>query len=337
MKKQISRRQTSWEGRTDLTATQEFLKRNYVTHYEERHLKVSESDEADMVNSYTPAQCPHCGTTSFKKNGHTGSGVQRFKCACGKTFLPTTGTIFDDHKISISEWIEYCLNLFRHVSITADSWSNRNAFNASKYWLEKVFLTLKDSQDSIVLSGDVWMDETFYSVRSTDIERNDLGKKLPGLSNNQMRIGVATDKQYTVLLVEGVGRPTSKSTLDTFKTHIKQGSTLIHDGDAAHNRLVKLLKLKSVIHTTKRTKDLIDNDNPLYPVNRVHAIMKMFLNAHRSFLRESLQGYLDLFAFISNPPKDMLEKVEQMVNLAFQKPNLLRYRAFYAANIDSDS
>ena len=62
----------------------------------------------------------------------------RYECACGKTFLPTTGTIFDDHKISVSEWMEYCLNLFRHVSITADSWSNKNTFKTSRYWLQKL-------------------------------------------------------------------------------------------------------------------------------------------------------------------------------------------------------
>ena len=70
--------------------------------------------------------------------------MQRYLCSsCGKTFLPTTGTIFDEHRISISEWMEYCLNLFRHVSITADSWSNKNAFATSRYWLQKLFLTLE--------------------------------------------------------------------------------------------------------------------------------------------------------------------------------------------------
>ena len=54
-------------------------------------------------------------------------------------FRPTTGTIFDSRKISVSEWIEYCLNIFRYVSLNADSWNNRNALSTSKYWLEKLF------------------------------------------------------------------------------------------------------------------------------------------------------------------------------------------------------
>jgi len=336
MKRPTSRKKTPWEGNPELTPTQAFLKKNYIEHYEERHLSISDSDEASMVNAYTPIRCPCCGTGSFKKSGHTKSGVQRYKCMCGKTFLPTTGTIFDEHRISISEWIEYCLNLFRHVSITADSWNNKNAFNTSRYWLEKVFLTLQGIQDSIVLSGNVWLDETYYSVRAADIAHNSIGRKLSGISNNQICIGVATDKKHTILLVEGTGRSTQRRTVDTFGTHITRGSTLIHDEDSSHRRLIKQLDLISIAHASKSMKDLTDKDNPLYPVNRVHAIMKMFLNAHSSFKRDSLQGYLDLFAFVSNPPVDPLEKVEQIINLAFQNPKLLRYRDFYAVNTDDE-
>lgn len=106
-----------------------------------------------MINSYVPVKCPFCGSLEFKKFGHSKSGVQRYMCGCGKSFLSTTGTIFNEHRISISEWMEYCLNLFRHVSITADSWNNKNAFTTSRYWLQKLFLTLEDVQNDIVLSS----------------------------------------------------------------------------------------------------------------------------------------------------------------------------------------
>ena len=35
-----------------------------------------------------------------------------------------------------------------------------------------------------------------------------------------------------------------------------------------------------------------------------------FLNAHSGFKRSDLQGYLNLFALISNPPSDLLKKTE---------------------------
>ena len=64
----------------------------------------------------------------------------------------------------------------------------------------------------------------------------------------------------------------------------------------------------------------------------VHAILKNFLNAHSGFDRSDLQNWLNLFAFISNPPNNFLEKVDLIVSLAFQNPKLLRYRDFYGNN-----
>ncbi len=67
----------------------------------------------------------------------------------------------------------------------------------------------------------------------------------------------------------------------------------------------------------------------MYPVNHAHDILKRFLYAHSSFVRSHLQGYLDLFAFVTNPPGDMLEKVERVIKMAFKNPKLLRHRDYY--------
>jgi len=328
MKKHKSRKVTPWDGETKLSTTQAFLKKNYEEHYVERHRTVIESGEADMINSYIPVACPLCKSEKFKKSGLTKSGVQRYMCVCGKTFIPTTGTIFDEHKISISEWMEYCLNLFRHVSITSSSWNNKNAFITSRYWLQKLFLTLENIQDTVVLSDCVWFDETYYSVRTEDIVRKDNNDKLRGLSQNQICIGVATDKERAVFLVVGNGQPSQKKIFETFRNHIKPGSILIHDEDLAHAKLVKELSLDSRTYSSEELKGLEDKDNPLNPVNRCHHILKSFLNAHSSFDRDYLQGYLNLFAFVTNPPVEMLEKVELVIKLAFQNPKLLRFRDF---------
>ena len=333
MNKHKSRRATPWEENAELTPTQEFLKRHYDLYYAERHRKLVESGEAEMINSYTPDKCPFCKAEKFKKSGCAKSGIQRYMCGkCGKTFLPTTGTIFDEHRISISEWMEYCLNLFRHVSITADSWNKKNDFKTSRYWLAKLFLTLEGVQNNIILSENVWLDETFYTVRSENIVRKEDGNKLRGLSQNQICIGVATDKRQTVLLVEGTGKPSQKKTFEAFKNHIEKGSTLFRDEEAAHRKLIKELELKSNSFSSKELKGLPDKDNPLNPINRVHAILKKFPNSHSGFDRSDLQNWLNLFAFISNPPNNFLEKVDLIVNLAFQNPKLLRFRDFYGSN-----
>ena len=332
MNREKSRRKTPWDGESDLTTTQEFLKRHYTALYADRHRAVGDSGEAEMINSYVPVKCPFCASEKFKKSGYTKSGIQRYMCGCGKTFLPTTGTIFDEHRISISEWMEYCLNLFRHVSITVDSWNNKNAFATSRYWLQKLFLTLENVQNSIVLADRVWLDETFYSVRAENIVRKEDGDKLRGVSRNQICIGVATDKQHTIFLVEGTGKPSQKKTLEAFRNHIKPGSVLIHDRETSHAKLVRELSLESVAYASTELKGLPDKENPMNPVNRAHAILKKFLNTHSGFDRNDLQGYLNLFAFVTNPPSDLLEKVELVIKSAFENPKLLRYRDFFPGN-----
>ena len=192
-------------------------------------------------NSFEPKQCPFCGSIDFIKNGFDTNGIRRYKCRCGKRFKPTTGTIFDSRKIGICEWIEYCLNIFRYVSLNADSWNNRNAISTSKYWLEKLFLTLENSQKDVVLSGTVWLDETYYSLMLRDRIRDEKGNLLRGLSRNQICIGVATNKEQTLCFVEGSGKPSQKRSYNTFKDHIASGLTLIHDKEktSLNNKLCK--------------------------------------------------------------------------------------------------
>lgn len=221
---------------------------------------------------------------------------------------------------------EYCLYIFRYVSLNADSWNNRNAISTSKYWLEKLFLTLENSQNDIVLSGIVWLDETYYSLVLRDRIRDENRNLLRGLSRNQICIGVATDKKHTICFVEGFGKPSQKRSYETFKDHITSGATLIHDKEKTHKKLVEKLCLKSVSYSSSELKGLADSENPLDPVNRIHCLLKMFLNAHSGFCRDEIQDYLNLYSFVINSPSDHLEKVEKIINLVFENPKSLKYR-----------
>ena len=329
-----SRKRTPWDGK-EMNPTQRFLYDHYSKHYQERHPSLSEAGEAEMVNSYTPKACPFCRSAHFKKDGYDGNGIRRFQCiSCGKKFKPTTGTIFDSRRIPVSEWMEYCLNIFRYVSLNADSWNNRNAFTTAKYWLKKLFLTLEHYQDDIMLGGTVWLDETYYSVLMRDREHNADGQLLRGLSRNQICVGVATDKKQVICVVEGYGKPSQKKSLDAFRSHIVPGSTLIHDKESTHRKLIQVLSLNSVEHLSAETKNLPDKSNPLEPVNHIHFLLKRFLNAHSGFNRDELSGYLNLFAYVMNPPEERLEKVEKIVRMGFENPKLLRYREAMGANRD---
>lgn len=247
---------------------------------------------------------------------------------CGSKFTILTGTVFDGHKIPISEWIEYLYNLFSYVSLRSDSWNNKNAITTSRLWLEKVFILVSEYQKDIVLGGDVILDETFYSVRTSDVVLQD-GKKLRGLSRNQICIGVACDSSHVFCTLEGYGKPSQKKTCESFKDHIAPGSTLIHDKEEAHRKLIEELRLTSKAYRSEDLKKLADKENPLSRVNRIHFFLKRFFYAHTSFDRDSINGFINLFSFVMNPPEEKLEKVDILINLGLQCTQNISFRELF--------
>ena len=332
-----SRRTTPWSSKNkeEMTLGEIITETSFMTDYQNRHPTFTTKDEVEAINGHTPNVCPYCGAEEFSKNGRDSQGIQRYLCLlCKRRFKPTTGTIFDSRRIPLSEWVRYLLNLFQFVSITADSWNSKTTFQTSSYWLKKVFLILEGYQNSIILRDTVWLDETFYSVIMREKTHNEGGELLRGLSQNQYCIGVATDKTQTVCFVEGMAKPSQRRTYTTFKKHIEPGSTLIHDKDNSHKMLVQNLGLKSVAYNANEIKTLPNAKNPLEPINHVHFLLKAFLNAHSGFNRDDLQGYLNLFTFILNPPTDHLEKVAKIFDLGFENPKTLRYRDLFGLDTD---
>lgn len=88
-KKFQSRRATSWDN------------------YDKRHIAPGDEREVSLLNLFAPSPCPKCGSGSIIKYGKTGAGLHRYKCRdCSGTFTVITGTIFDQRKISISQWLK---------------------------------------------------------------------------------------------------------------------------------------------------------------------------------------------------------------------------------------
>jgi len=61
-------------------------------------------------------------------------------------------------------------------------------------------------------------------------------------------------------------------------------------------------------------------------VNKLCRLLKLFLRSHSEFIREDIQGYLDIFFVMTNPPSDKYVKTEKLQELGFPKSVLLRYR-----------
>lgn len=264
--------------------------------FEAKHPIVS-NKEIEFNKTLSANTSPKCGSTLLIKNGHLTNGLRRYLCkSCHYRFNILTNTIFDNRKIPISEWIEYLLCLFKFQSISTSSKDNKNAFSTGRYWIHKVFLVLEGIQDSVVLSGRVYFDETFVKLsKSKRIKKN--GHYLRGISSNLLCIAVAVTSSSLYIKYEGVSKPSIKSTLATMKGHIEKESTLIHDGEHSHDSLIKEYKLKDEAHKAWGTKYDI-KDDPLELVNDVHTLLKRFLNSHSGYKKEELQNWLNLFWFI---------------------------------------
>ena len=327
-----SRNKTPWDNIEDVTTLQSFIKNKYNENYKFKHPKLTSSKEYIIINSIEINSCRYCNSLNIIKRGRTKNNIQIYYCKlCKKRFTPTKGTIFENHKISITEWIEFLLNLFNNSSTNLVSKNNKNGINTSIFWLQKVFLVLDGYQDNISLSGNVYIDETYYKVIKSDILKKQNGKEFKGISYNQYCIGLGYDGKNIIAISEGLGKTSSEKTKKAFIEHIEKNSTLIHDEEKSHNILIEELSLKNIAYNSSELKGLDDKDNPLRKINHQCDLLKKFLNSHSGFDRENLQNYLNLYCFIYNCRKNRLEKVEEFLKLALNKKVSLKYRDLFDA------
>lgn len=328
-KKSKSRRKTPWDN-FERTETQEFIRTVHLHLYEQKHEDLLGSNESVLLNSVKLEECRYCGSVNIKRNGYTKNRIAKYYCkVCSRNFNVTTCTIFQNHKISVKEWIEYWRNLLGYLSLGADSWNNRNAFTTAKYWFKKTSAVCAGYQKQFKLGNIVYMDETYISVSKADIITNN-GKKLRGISRNQICIGTITDGVHTIVAILGRGKPTQNAVYDSFSPYINKGSSIVHDKERAHKKLIKELELKSIVYSSKELKKCEDKDNPLDTVNRVHDLLKKFFRAHSGFNKDELIDYLNVFSFMINTPEDVLEKIDILLEWALRNPYSLKYRDYYA-------
>lgn len=283
-----------------------------------KHRKTSKF-EINYLNSKAPECCPYCNSKKIIKYGYRNNGLRNYKCnSCLRKFNILTGTIFDNHKIPISEWIEYLIHLFEFHSIKSSSRDNRNSDTTGHYWLLKIFEILMNYQDNIHLSGRVYLDETYFKVVKS--------KRDGKLKSHLICVLVACDKNNVLIINENIRKENELKTLELLKNRIETKSTLVHDGNFSHNLLIEKLNLYSEVHPVKETRKLEGKNNPLYPVNNIHSLMKKFIERKDAFSRERLQDWCNLFSFIVNPPKNRYKKILIFIEKAIKHKKIMRFR-----------
>ncbi|MBQ9069216.1 MAG: IS1 family transposase [Eggerthellaceae bacterium] len=332
-RKRLAPSATPWDGKADdeLSPAEALVAASHRSMYEFRH-SAFEGDAA-FFNSYARDACPWCGSGSVIRFGIDKTGLQRYRCkTCSKTFTPATGTIFDDRKLPLSAWADFLVQVFSYESSNAMTREDRRSITTVPYWMAKLFSVLDGIQDGVVLSGRVQIDETYYPVPVAQAIAVD-GKKLRGLSRNKLCIGVGCDSGGRSLFDwEGYGKTSGAKTWGAFGGHVEVGSTLAHDMEKGHRRLVRDLSLVSEEYSSKELARLPDKENPLRDVNRLCFLLKGFLDSHSGFDRADLPGYLNVFHVMMNDPADKMEKAAMVLDRAMSCPKTLRFREFYRRN-----
>ena len=153
-----------WDRTQENSSSRKLISATVHEWYDAKH-RSSSIEEVALINSVEVTSCRLCGSGTVISYGKYRNGIKRYFCKdCRHSFSALTGTIFEDRKIPISEWIEYLIHLFEFHSITTSARDNRNAYSTGRYWLFKVFAVLEDFEKDIILTGNIYLDETFFSV-----------------------------------------------------------------------------------------------------------------------------------------------------------------------------
>ena len=306
--------------------------------YRYRHAGASLEGEADFFNAYARDACPRCGSREIEGNGKDPNGIRRWRCrSCRRSFSVTTGTVFESHRIPVADWTEFLLEMFSYESLKGITRSNRRSETTPPYWLAKLFAVLAGIQDDVVLSGNVQIDEKYYPLSDKDQQRKADGTKPRGLSKNQICIAIGCDgKGRSFFTRLGLGKPSESRARAAYASHIQKGSHLVHDMERSHKVLVRELGLTEEAHNSKLIKALPDKENPLRDVNELCYLLELFLNSHSGFDRARLEGYLDLFYVMMNPPEEKMEKAAYVLDRAMRFPYTLRYRDHYRKKTSSE-
>lgn len=290
--------------------------------------------DAAFFNAYERGSCPRCGSERIAMFGHDRRGVRRWRCAeCRRTFTPATGTIFEDRKLPVSAWVEFLLGIMSFESLAGIARRDRRSPTTPPYQLAKLFLVLDGVQDGVVLSGRVQADEMMYPVPAAEAVRTPSGRRQGGgYSRNNTCIAIACEERgggSSVFRALGRGKPSGGRAVAAYCPHLGEGLTLVHDMENAHNAVVRERRLVSEAHDSRALRGLPDAENPLWKVNRLCFLLRLFLDGHSGFDRSNIDGWLNLFSVMMNPPEDRLEKAAMVLDRAMASPATLRYRDFY--------
>ena len=240
--------------------------------------------------------CPKCGSNDSILSSRTPSGLKRYYCkTCGQRYNLLSNTIFHSTNKSFDTWITYLTLMTFNVPLEMAEEICDISHPTAMLWRKKVFATVDGYQNHLHLYDRVWIDETY--LFDSSLLHDDDYKRKRGLSKDQLCIVVAIDShKNTYAVICGHGKPSSKAIYNSLKDHIIPGSTVVHDGEAAHNMLVKKLNLISEVYKADTgSKEYLEN---MALINNMCSWLKRYIYRFIGMRMTNLQSYLNWFVYL---------------------------------------
>ena len=262
--------------------------------------------------------CPKCNSKQFIKFGKQAkTNQQRYKCKiCGTIFCNTTNTIMYKKKLRGILFRDLVLLIIDDTKIETICDILKISTRTAYIWRMKIYKCAQELVKNIVLSGKVWIDETFIPVNRRELIVSYTGKKYRGNSRNQIVVacGIDEDKNRYAEVI-GKGHITSNQCISSYGKHIAKGSHIIHDGIFSHNILIKYLDATDEIYKSIGK----ESHKKLQPINTLCSMIKRNLVIHLGMNRDYLQLYLDWLCFKDSIDEENIEeKIDQLEAICFK-------------------
>lgn len=257
-------------------------------------------EAAELWRPHPP--CPSCGFPDCVRDGKTPAGHQRFRCPlCHTAFSSLTGTVLECSKKELYIWERFiaCMCYNAPIDLAAEicGIDHKTAFD----WRHRVFATVNDYQERLLLSGRVWIDE-FY-LTDKDIAHSADFESKRGLSKNKICIAVAIDAfKNVVVVICGHGKPSGKRIKEALQSHISQGSMIVHDKERAHNLLIKATKCTDQAYKSDPGDQRYLEAMAL--MNDLCAWLRRYLSRFPGMKKANLQSYLNWFVYLYRVKRD---------------------------------
>ena len=292
------------------------------------------SQDAALINSSAakPA-CPYCGSPSVESKGMTKSGSKRLRCrSCGKSFVPTAGGLLAYHKLPVKTVARFLVNVLTDASVNEASKVAKISMRTAIYWLNKAFLALRGYQDSLILSGTVYLDDKFIDVEAGKKEK-DAGGSLYKASKNQWNVAIGKAGRVRVLILQGKSKSSDKRLRKTWSGRIAEGCRLITDGERAYHLVAEDCKANPWTRVVFQYRHGSQCEE-LKPINVLSSNVEAWFRLHCGMVKTAsrIQDYLNLLSFKLSCPGNALKKAETLLRMMLSSEKKLRFREVFPIN-----